>query len=681
MTSRRHRHRGSGLFALYVLASLLPISVIGALLIRGYHDAGHELGRDQGRAQAAVIEQMAIAPALRGADLSAGLSIDERERLQSATDLAIFKGSVSHLRLRSFTGGVAFSDDGTLEGSVPVSDPAFQTAAAGATDVRIMEDQQQGQANIRVLQPVIAAANGKAIGILEVYLPYDAIATKVAAGTRDSVIRLAFSLVGLFAVLALISWWTTRALRQAAASHEHQSLHDSLTGLPNRQLYQRRAQEAIAHGQPGNHGALVLIDLDHFKEVNDTLGHQAGDELLQVVARRLNESLRTDDTVARLGGDEFGLVLPRSSSREETVALLTRIRHELSETVVLSGVSLSVGASFGVCFYPDGAETLEQLLRHADSAMYQGKYGPTGIVVYEPGTPLHATHVLVLHDELRQALANDELLLHYQPKVELATGRVTCVEALVRWQHPGRGLLLPAEFLSVAEQYSELIGPMTSWVLRRALADYTSWTAAGHDWTVAVNVSPLNLASTEFADTVAQILREAGVRPDRLHLEVTETALAFNIELAERVVRALAAQGISISIDDFGAGFTGLSQLRNVQVSEVKIDPTFLTDLPGNHKARAIVRSVIDLGHSLGCVVTAEGVESQDIADALADAGCDQAQGYLWLRPCPWTEVAHAFGVTPAHAASTATTSTTTTTAGSGSAAIGSAPTLAGRGS
>jgi len=214
-------------------------------------------------------------------------------------------------------------------------------------------------------------------------------------------------------------------------------------------------------------------------------------------------------------------------------------------------------------------------------------------------------------------------------------------------------------------------------VLRRALADCTAWTAAGHDWAVAVNLSHRNLASLEFADTVSQILQEAGVRPDLLHLEVTETALAFNIDVAERAVRALAAQGISIAIADFGTGFTGLSQLRTVQVSEVKIDPTFLTDLPGNQKARAIVRSVIDLGHSLGCVVTAEGVESQDVADALADAGCDQAQGYLWRRPCPWTEVAHAFGVTPAHAASTATT----TTAGSGSDATGSAPTLARRGS
>ena len=227
----------------------------------------------------------------------------------------------------------------------------------------------------------------------------------------------------------------------------------------------------------------------------------------------------------------------------------------------------------------------------------------------------------------------------------------------MRWRHPERGLLLPPEFLSVAEQYSELIGPLTSWVLRRALADCTSWTAAGHDWAVAVNLSHRNLASLEFADTVSQFLRESGVRPSRLHLEVTETALAYDDDLAAQVVGVLAAQGVSISMDDFGVGFTSLTQLRTVQVSEVKIGGPFFAGLPGDDKDRAVVRSFIDLGHSLGCLVTAVGVESQDVADALLDAGCDQAQGYLWQRPCPWEEVARAFGTTTTTTSATAANS------------------------
>jgi len=630
---------------MYAIASMLPLGLLGAVLVRGYQDQGLERSRDQGRAQVAIIEEMAIAPALRGADLSGGLSVAVRERLQSATDLAIFKGSVSRLHVLSLAGIVLFSDDGSVLRAAPLQDPAFQIAAAGRTDVQIVEDGPQPTLAIRVLQPLSTASDGQTTGVLEVYLPYDAIAATVQAETGRMIGRLAFGLVGLYAVLALISWWTTRALRRHAADHEHQALHDPLTGLPNRELFRRTAEEALARGRRGERGALVLMDLDHFKEVNDTLGHHAGDELLRVVGRRLGESLRTDDTVARLGGDEFGLVLPRGGGHTETIEMLNRVRSELAAEVVLDDVSISVEASFGVCFYPSDADTVEGLLQHADAAMYQAKQGSTGVVVYGPGTPQHATHSLSMQRELRAALERDELVLHYQPKLELGTGRVTGVEALVRWQHPERGLLPPSDFLPVAER-SELIGPLTSWVIRRALADQKAWTVAGQDWTVAVNVSARNLGLLTFADNVEAILLETGVRPDRLHLEVTETALAFDTEVAGQVVAALAAQGVSMAIDDFGIGFTSLSQLRTLKVSEVKIDQTFVTGLPGNEQDRVIVRAVIDLGHSLGCAVTAEGVESQDVADWLVAAGCDHAQGYLWSRPRPWVEVASAFGST-----------------------------------
>jgi diguanylate cyclase (GGDEF)-like protein len=665
MTSRRRRQRGSRLFALYVLASLVPISVIGAVAVHGDTKAGAEFGRDWGRAQSAVIEQMVIAPALRGADLTLGLDAAERGRLQSATDLAIFNGTVSHLRLRSLRGTVAFSDDGSVAGSVPVTDPAFRAAAAGGTDVRVIETTPHSSGLVRVMQPVIAAANGQTTGVLEVYLPYDAIATKVQAETHSEITRLALSLIGLFALLALISWWTTRALRNNAATHEYESLHDSLTGLPNRELFRRTAEDALERGRRGEQGAMVLIDLDHFKEVNDTIGHHAGDELLRIVARRLRGSLRTDDIVARLGGDEFAMVLPRGGGQQETLALLYRIREELAEEVVLDGVSLSVAASFGVCFYPQSAETVEDLLQHADAAMYRGKQGQLnqgGIVIYEAAMAHHPTHALLIQRELRGALDRDELVLHYQPKVTLSSGRVTCLEALVRWQHPARGLLLPSEFLSAAES-CEVIEPLTSWVLRRALTDYTAWTAAGHDWMVAVNVSARNLRSPEFAGSVARILLEANVPPPRLHLEVSETALAFDVELARTAIGPLIEQGISVALDHFGMDRTDLAQLLNAGVSEIKMDRTFLADLPGNERDRATVRSVITLGHALGCRVTAQGVESREVAEVLEDAGCDDAQGYLWLHPGPWSGVARAFG-TAEKPADTAVTPSQTTRGG-----------------
>jgi diguanylate cyclase (GGDEF)-like protein len=645
---RPQRHtKGSSVFALYVLASLIPLGALGSVLVNGYHASGLEQARDQGRAQALVIEQMAIVPALSGADLSTGLSSLERGRLASATSLAIFNGTVSHLRLRTFSGAVVFSDDGSAVSSVPVSDPSFRTAATGGTDVSIVQEQDRSPAAIRVLRPVFAAANGKAAGVLEVDLPYDAIANKAAAETRRAIIRLTLGLLGLFSFLAVISWSTTRALRRYAADHEYQALHDSLTGLPNRELFRRKAEEALIHGRRGERGALVLIDLDHFKEVNDSLGHHAGDELLQIVARRLSESLRTDDIVARLGGDEFGLVLPRGSGREETVALLRKVRQALAAEVVLGGVRLRTQASFGLCFYPEGADTLEELLQHADAAMYEGKHGSVGVVVYEPSSEQRVAYALLIHRELSEALDGDELVLQYQPKIELNSGRVNCLEALLRWQHPERGLLLPAEFLSVAER-SELIEPLTAWVLRRALADYTAWTAAGHDWTVAVNISVGNLTSPEFPESVCRILSAASVRPERLRLEMNESTFRLDVDRAGPVVEALEAQGISMAIDVVGIGHPLLSHQPGIKVSEVKIDRAIVADLPVNEHDRAIVRSVIDIGHSLGCQVTAQGVELREVADWLVEAGCDQAQGYLWLRPSSWTEVAQVFGGTTA---------------------------------
>ncbi len=639
MRSRRPSRVGAGLFAVYAIASLVPVAVLGAVLVRGYHDSGVNQAMDQGRAQAAVIEQMAIAPAIEGVDLSQGLDAQARDRLHMATDLAIFHGSVVRLRLLTFDGAVAFSDDGSVRDAPPVDDPTFRKAANGQVDTQIVDT---GDASsIRVLQPVVAESNGRAIGVLELYLPYDTIAAKVQANTSSAIQRLALGLLGLYFVMALVSWWTTKALRRHAADHEHQALHDPLTGLPNRELFRRAAEEALVRSRTGDRGALVLVDLDHFKEVNDTLGHHAGDELLTIIAGRLTAALRTDDVVARLGGDEFGMLLPTGGNREETVELLTRVRREVSQEVVLGDATLSVEASFGVCFYPDDASTVEGLLQNADAAMYHGKRGPTGVVVYEPTSPRAATDSLSMQRELRRALECDEFVLHYQPKIDLSTGRTSCVEALIRWQHPLRGLLPPSEFLPVAER-SELIEPLTTWVLERALRDHRAWTAAGHDWTVAVNISARNLSSLAIVDTVGRLLDEFGVPPERLMLEITETAIAHDTDLATRVVAALRRHGVTLSVDDFGTGFTVLSQLRTLAVAEIKIDRLFIVGLVEKPQDRAIVRSVIDLGHQLGCMVTAEGVESPAIAEWLVEAGCDHAQGYLWQRPVSWPDVIEA---------------------------------------
>ncbi len=640
MRTQRRPGAGSRLFGIYAAASLVPVALLGAVLLHGYRQQAVQEGLEHGRAQAAVIEEMAVAPALRGTDLASGLSPGERDRLQSATDLAIFKGSVARLRLRSFTGQVVFSDDGATQEALPSSDPAFRAAADGGTVAAVLRDPQvaPGQV-IRVLQPVLANASGQATGVLEVYLPYDAIAAKVQDRMHRTVWTLAAGLACLYALLGLVSWYTTRSLRRHAAQREHEALHDGLTGLPNREWFRAIAEKAVERGSRGETGALVLVDLDRFKEVNDTLGHHAGDELLRIVGSRLTQSLRTDDSVARLGGDEFGLVLPRATDQASVLALLTRVREELAEEIVLDSTRLSVEASFGVAFYPQDADNVEELLKCADAAMYQGKRGASGIVLYNPADAPVPTRALSVQRELRQALERDELVLHYQPKIELVTGRICGVEALVRWAHPERGLLAPADFLPVAEQ-SGLIEPLTAWVIRRALADQSRWTSLGVPWTVAVNVSAHNLESASFPAMVAALLAEMKVGCDRLHLEVTETALALDATVAARAVTALADQGIAIAIDDFGIGYTSLRELRTLPVAEVKVDRVFVSGIQTNDRDRAIVRSIIDLSHSLGCLVTAEGVESEEVADWLTSAGCDHAQGYYFARPEPWADLA-----------------------------------------
>ena len=405
--------------------------------------------------------------------------------------------------------------------------------------------------------------------------------------------------------------------------------------MPNREAFHQRAKQALA--SEGGSGAVVLVDLNRFKEVNDTLGHHAGDELLRVVSGRLLGGLREADTLARIGGDEFAMVLPGLGAAE-VLELLADRRHELTREVRLGGVPLTIEASFGVALYPEHGRDVEELLQRADAAMYQGKRGTADIVVYAGGEVAHPTQWLVVQAELRHALERDELILLYQPKVHLAGGEVRGVEALVRWQHPQRGLLPPSEFLPAAE-LSGLIEPLTAWVLRRALADQAGWTATGQTWAVSVNVSARNLGSPGFADLVAGLVAEHGTDPRRLLLEVTETALAGDAETAAQAVLDLAGHRIGTSVDDFGTGFTSLSQLRGLPIAEIKIDRGFVSDLLTDPHSRAIVRSVIVLAHGLGSRVTAEGVETAEVGAWLTEAGCDEAQGYYYSRPVPWPQL------------------------------------------
>ena len=636
--ARRGTKPGARLFLVYVLASLVPVAVLGAVLVHNEQNSGAARALAQGRAQAAVIVQMAIAPALNGRDLSAGITGSELARLRQATDLAIYSGSLTAMRLLSFSGDVVFADDGTTADPSLRSDPAFQAAAAGKTEVAVTSAPRGDSQAIRVLQPVVPNATGRSTGVLELYLPYAPIAAVVRAEERATYLRLGGGLLILYFVLALISWSTNRRLSRYAKRQAHDATHDGLTDLPNRAGFRQFAREVIRDRS----GALVLIDLNRFKEVNDTLGHHAGDQLLQCVAQRLTEAVRTDDHVARLGGDEFGVILPDTTDRDSVLTLLESVHQALGSDVDIEGSTLTIEASFGVVFFPEHGTDLSQLMIDADAAMYQAKRGINRTVVWQPGAKAPTTRWHEVQAELARALEYDELVLHYQPKLDLADGHVVGVEALIRWNHPSRGLLLPAEFVPAAEA-STLINPLTQWALRRALADQRAWKSRGADWTVAVNISARNLEWPDFASTVLRLLDAARGRPEELTLELTETAFAYDSATAEATIDALLRAGIHVSVDDFGTGSTGLLQLRTLAVNEIKIDRVFVRELADNSGDRNLARAVVELAHGMGSQVVAEGVEDDAAAAYLADIGCDQAQGYRYQRPAPWAELLVAF--------------------------------------
>ncbi len=416
---------------------------------------------------------------------------------------------------------------------------------------------------------------------------------------------------------------------------EHQALHDALTGLPNRSLLHDRLQQAIEVGRRGEQSmALLMMDLDRFKDVNDTFGHHAGDVLLGAVAVRLRSELRASDTVARLGGDEFAIVLAGVDGEGGAERAARKLLRALELPFQVEGESLHIGASIGMALFPDHGADGDLLMRHADIAMYVAKRAGSGCSLYSPDEDTHSPNRLALVGELRHAAELGQFELHYQPKVEMASLRVTGVEALVRWRHPRHGLLAPDEFIPLAE-HSGLIRALGLWVIEAALRQSRLWSDQGLDLKVAVNLSMRSLHDPQLPETLAGLLQGLGVVAGRLQVEITESTLMGDPERAQSVLGALAAMGVELSIDDFGTGYSSLSYLRRLPVRELKIDKSFVLDMACDLNAAVIVRSTADLGHNLGLSVVAEGVEDRRTWQMAADMGCDLAQGHLIGRPQP----------------------------------------------
>jgi diguanylate cyclase (GGDEF)-like protein len=414
-----------------------------------------------------------------------------------------------------------------------------------------------------------------------------------------------------------------------SARNEHAARHDSLTGLPNRTAFHETITEAIQDRHVP--AAVLLMDLDRFKEVNDTLGHRYGDLLLVQVAQRFKDVIGSQGKIARLGGDEFAVISP-ASDRQEATALAHRIADALRDPFELEEMVVDVQASVGIALFPEHGHGVETLLQKADVAMYRAKETRSNVALYDERHDHHSPAKLALTAELRTAVANEEIVLWYQPELDLRTREVTAVEALVRWDHPRLGVLPPSSFVRMAEA-TNLIKPLTQRVMEVALLQVADWHAIGLEISVAVNISAQVLVDQSFTQQVVAALRRTGVTPHRLKLEVTETALMSDPVTARTVLRELEALGCEISIDDFGTGYSSLAYLADLPVSEVKIDRSFVSRMSAGSSEKVIVNSTIDLAHHLGLRAVAEGVEDWSMLPELEALGCDAAQGYAISHP------------------------------------------------
>jgi diguanylate cyclase len=459
-------------------------------------------------------------------------------------------------------------------------------------------------------------------------------------GTMQRVGLLALSLATatlVFVGVRLIL--SAQSLRSLTEERRRQSLTDELTGFSNRRhlfhvldtFYADHAEQRSRDRQLG----FLFVDLDHFKQINDSFGHSAGDDVLKQLGPRLAGSLRNSDVLFRVGGDEFGVVLMETDP-QHAASVAERLTARLEEPFVIGGVTVHISASIGIAFAPADAGDTADLLRCADLAMYRAKLSPaTKFEIYREDIDA-AGNRLRLVEELRAAVEEGAFLLYYQPQVDLRTGEISAVEALLRWPHARLGLVPPLEFLPLAEEFS-LMQPLTAWVLDNALAQCAAWRAAGSTLAVSVNVSASNLVDDRFVEDVAGLLARHKLPPSALILEITETTIIDDFERSKAVIAQLQQRGIDVSIDDFGAGFTSLAYLGSLAVHELKLDRTFIAALGGATEGRdlELVRATVDLGHALGLRVVAEGIEDKATLDVLVGLGCDLAQGYFIARPAP----------------------------------------------
>ena len=623
------RQSGRRRFLVYCIASLVPVLAIGLLVGSIARDQVRQQGLSMARSGGRIIDQTIFAligPGQR-VDLTPAQITALTDELHQMTASKRLYG----LGVWS-SGNKPILDTGGPFRPVPLTGTDLRSVLDGAVLTHTLDVPHTADHAVAVSELMIAGEPTR--GYLTVYLPFNTVQSELSAELGRIDLALIIGLVVLYLVLFVINQSTTRGLRRESELNARLARTDVLTGLPNRRALHEHIETTLAESPGQASGfAVVIIDLNQFKHVNDNLGHRIGDRLLQEVGDRLRGYTRPEDFVARLGGDEFALILSGTSDPDQVGELIETVRTGLRTDVEHEGIPLSVEGSFGVAIYPQDGTEADLLLQRADTAMYRAKATEISVRFYDEVVDVSKPEWLTLAGQLRRAVGAGELRLLYQPKVALGSESLLGAEALLRWQHPDLGLIGPNDFLGVAER-TGAIREITEWVLDEALGQMARWDRSVPVPQVAVNISTKSLRHEDgLPDTVAALLRRHGIAPDRLTLEVTETALIADSAAAGDVLRSLSRLGVRISIDDFGTGFTGIGYLKDMPVSELKVDKSFVSRMLVDRADLAIVQSVIDLARRLDLECTAEGIESREILEALRAVGCRRGQGFLISVP------------------------------------------------
>ena len=573
------------------LVSFVAVVALGVVLGAQLRSNARKEAVHDARVIAGSTARLLIQSELAPGDLVRPLSAPRAERLTRRVHASLEDTDVVRVKLWSRGGQVVYSDDAAEQGTRVRVGGHLAQALDGTAASEVEGGDESGDEHepmVETYVPLRFGAGGPVVGAFEVYVPYATVADRIQRQVRQVLTALVVGLVLLWAALFRLVLAASRRLVRYADENRRLALEDGLTGLANREAFLERAGAVLDERPPL--AAVVLLDLDRFKDINDSLGHHAGDLLLQAVGPRLRGAVPASSVIARLGGDEFAVLLSPLAVAADAELIAQAVRSALAEPIEIEGIAVSAEASVGIATYPADGEDVADLLQHADIAMYAAKAGRTGVTSYHAETDRSSHERLLVLAELREAIARDELVLHYQPKVSLADGRTVGVEALVRWNHPRRGLVGPDQFVGLAE-HTGLIGPLTGWVLGRALRDARHWWDAGAEIGVAVNLSVANLVDPELPAMVAALLAETRLPPRALELEITESVLMTEPGRALETLSLLRSMGVRIAVDDYGTGHSSLAYLHRLPLDTLKIDRSFVAAM--GREGGVIVRSTV----------------------------------------------------------------------------------------